>query len=166
MQRRLKQLQASAAEPSKIAFNLPKHLIQLLQPLIQFRSIIVQRPTHDPLNVWPAMCTSLLKVPLYAAECAEADTSNAPHNLRLLTEVIATQALPAKLARFGNLPPLRAGRVIPHLRKGEKGSLIVYSNTTTRTETDPETGAEEEQSIPFVKGRRTAPNLLWATLTT
>ena len=36
-----------------------------------------------------------------AAECAEADTSNAPHNLRLLTEVIATQALPAKLARFG-----------------------------------------------------------------
>ncbi len=36
-----------------------------------------------------------------AAECAEADTSGAPHNLRLLTEVIATQALPAKLARFG-----------------------------------------------------------------
>ena len=36
-----------------------------------------------------------------AAECAEADTSSAPHNLRLLTEVIATQALPAKLARFG-----------------------------------------------------------------
>ncbi len=47
--------------------------------------------------------------------------------------------------------PLRAGRVIPHVRKGEKGSLVVYANTITRTETGPETGEEGEQSIPFMK---------------
>ncbi len=40
--------------------------------------------------------------------------------------------------------------MIPHVRKGEKGSLVVYANAITRTETDPETG-EEEQSIPFMK---------------
>ncbi len=47
--------------------------------------------------------------------------------------------------------------MIPHVRKGEKGSLVVYANTITRTETDPETGAEtgaeEERSIPFMKGQ-------------
>jgi hypothetical protein len=67
MQRQLNQLQASAAEPSKIAFNLSNHLSQsllhLLQSLIHF--IIAQRPANDPLNVWPAMCASLLEVPLY-----------------------------------------------------------------------------------------------------
>ena len=35
-----------------------------------------------------------------AADCADADTSQVPTNLRLIAEVIATQALPAKLARF------------------------------------------------------------------
>ncbi len=39
-----------------------------------------------------------------------------------------------------------------HVRKGEKGSLVVYANTITRTETDAETGEEEEQAIPFMKG--------------
>ena len=67
MQRQLNQLQASAAEQSKIAFNLRNHLSQtffhLTQPLIHF--VITQRPTHDPLNVWTKMCTSLLKMPLY-----------------------------------------------------------------------------------------------------
>ena len=32
-----------------------------------------------------------------------------------------------------------------HVRKGEKGSLVVYANTITRTETDPETGEEEDR---------------------
>lgn len=38
------------------------------------------------------------------------------------------------------------------VKKGEKGSLVVYANTITRTETDKETGDEEEREIPFMKG--------------
>lgn len=39
-----------------------------------------------------------------------------------------------------------------HVRKGEKGEPVVYANTLTRTETDAETGAEEERVIPYMKG--------------
>ena len=39
-----------------------------------------------------------------------------------------------------------------HVRKGEKGSLVVYANKITRTETDEATGDETEQEIPFLKG--------------
>jgi antirestriction protein ArdC len=39
-----------------------------------------------------------------------------------------------------------------HLRKGEHGSLVVYANKITRTETDEETGEETAQEIPFLKG--------------
>jgi antirestriction protein ArdC len=38
-----------------------------------------------------------------------------------------------------------------HVRKGEKGSLVVYANTFTRTEEDAE-GKEIEREIPFLKG--------------
>lgn len=38
------------------------------------------------------------------------------------------------------------------VRKGEAGACVVYANTITRTETDQETGTEEERSIPFMKG--------------
>jgi antirestriction protein ArdC len=38
-----------------------------------------------------------------------------------------------------------------HVRKGEKGSLVVYANTFTRTEEDTE-GQETEREIPFLKG--------------
>jgi len=38
------------------------------------------------------------------------------------------------------------------VRKGEKGSLVVYANRITRTETDAETGQESEHEIPFMKG--------------
>ena len=38
-----------------------------------------------------------------------------------------------------------------HVRKGEKGSLVVYSNSITRSETD-ENGEESEREIPFMKG--------------
>ena len=37
------------------------------------------------------------------------------------------------------------------VRKGEKGSLVVYANTFTKTGTD-EQGAEVETEIPFMKG--------------
>jgi antirestriction protein ArdC len=37
------------------------------------------------------------------------------------------------------------------VRKGEKGSLVVYANTFTKTGTD-DTGAEVETEIPFMKG--------------
>jgi hypothetical protein len=39
-----------------------------------------------------------------------------------------------------------------HVRKGEHGSLVVYANTITRTGTDPETGEDTAQDIPFMKG--------------
>jgi antirestriction protein ArdC len=39
-----------------------------------------------------------------------------------------------------------------HVRKGEKGSLVVYADRITRTETDTETGEESERAIPFMKG--------------
>lgn len=39
-----------------------------------------------------------------------------------------------------------------HVRKGEKGNLVVYANTITKTETDEATGEESETAIPFMKG--------------
>ena len=38
------------------------------------------------------------------------------------------------------------------VRKGEKGELVVYANTVTRTEQDDTTGEELEHTIPFMKG--------------
>ena len=38
-----------------------------------------------------------------------------------------------------------------HVRKGEKGSPVVYANTMRRTETDDATGDETERAIPFLK---------------
>jgi antirestriction protein ArdC len=39
-----------------------------------------------------------------------------------------------------------------HVRKGETGSLVVYADRITRTETDAKTGEEAERAIPFMKG--------------
>lgn len=39
-----------------------------------------------------------------------------------------------------------------YVRKGERGSLVVYASKTTRTSTDPATGNETERDIPFLKG--------------
>lgn len=39
-----------------------------------------------------------------------------------------------------------------HVKKGEKGSLVVYANTITKTEHNDETGEDVEQKIPFMKG--------------
>jgi len=38
------------------------------------------------------------------------------------------------------------------VRKGEKGSLVVYANTITKTETDETSGEDVEREIPFMKG--------------
>jgi antirestriction protein ArdC len=38
-----------------------------------------------------------------------------------------------------------------HVRKGERGSTVVYASTITRSGTDEKTGEESEQSIPFLK---------------
>jgi antirestriction protein ArdC len=38
------------------------------------------------------------------------------------------------------------------VRKGERGSLVVYASTITRTEADEATGEESERDIPFLKG--------------
>jgi antirestriction protein ArdC len=39
-----------------------------------------------------------------------------------------------------------------HVRKGEHGSLVVYADRFTKTETDNATGQDVERSIPFMKG--------------
>src|ERR1700693_3130823 len=39
-----------------------------------------------------------------------------------------------------------------HVKKGEKGSLVVYASSVTRTETEEDTGNEIEREIPFMKG--------------
>lgn len=39
-----------------------------------------------------------------------------------------------------------------HVRKGERGSLVVYADRITRKETDADTGEETERAIPFMKG--------------
>jgi antirestriction protein ArdC len=38
-----------------------------------------------------------------------------------------------------------------HVRKGERGSTVVYASTFTRSGTDQETGEETEQAVPFLK---------------
>lgn len=38
-----------------------------------------------------------------------------------------------------------------HVRKGERGNLVVYANTITKTE-EGENGQDEERKIPFMKG--------------
>jgi antirestriction protein ArdC len=39
-----------------------------------------------------------------------------------------------------------------HVRKGEHGSLVVYADRFTKTETDSDTGEDVRRSIPFMKG--------------
>lgn len=39
-----------------------------------------------------------------------------------------------------------------HVRKGEKGSPVVYANTIQKTETDERTGDDVDVTIPFMKG--------------
>jgi len=39
-----------------------------------------------------------------------------------------------------------------HVRKGEKGSLVVYANSITRTEHDDKTGEDVEREIPYMEG--------------
>ena len=39
-----------------------------------------------------------------------------------------------------------------HVRKGEKGSIVVYADAITRTEHDEETGEDVEHEIPYLKG--------------
>jgi antirestriction protein ArdC len=38
-----------------------------------------------------------------------------------------------------------------HVRKGEKGSLVVYANAMSRSETDEATGEEVAHAIPYLK---------------
>jgi antirestriction protein ArdC len=39
-----------------------------------------------------------------------------------------------------------------HVRKGERGSLVVYASSVTRTLTDAISGEDSEREIPFMKG--------------
>ena len=46
----------------------------------------------------------------------------------------------------------QASELNAHVRKGEKGSLVVYANAITRTERDEKTGEDVEHEIPYMKG--------------
>jgi antirestriction protein ArdC len=46
----------------------------------------------------------------------------------------------------------QANELDGHIRKGEKGSLVVYADSITRKETDEKTGDEMEREISFLKG--------------
>lgn len=46
----------------------------------------------------------------------------------------------------------QAAELKAHVRKGEKGSPVVYANSITRTETDAASGTETERDIHFLKG--------------
>lgn len=39
-----------------------------------------------------------------------------------------------------------------HVRKGEKGALVVYANSITKTEADEVTGEDSTRKIPYMKG--------------
>lgn len=46
----------------------------------------------------------------------------------------------------------QASELGAHVREGEKGTLVVYADRITRSETDAETGEEAKRDIPFMKG--------------
>src|ERR1700692_3532275 len=46
----------------------------------------------------------------------------------------------------------QASELEAHIRKGEKGSLVVYADSIKRKETDEKTGDEIDREIPFLKG--------------
>ena len=46
----------------------------------------------------------------------------------------------------------QAAALDAHVKKGEKGELVVYADRSRRTEIDEETGQEQERDIPFLKG--------------
>jgi antirestriction protein ArdC len=46
----------------------------------------------------------------------------------------------------------QASELDAHIRKGEKGSLVVYADSIKRKETDEKTGDEIDWEIPFLKG--------------
>jgi antirestriction protein ArdC len=46
----------------------------------------------------------------------------------------------------------QASELNGHVRKGEKGSLVVFANSISRTERDEKTGEDTERDIPYMKG--------------
>ena len=46
----------------------------------------------------------------------------------------------------------QASELKANVRKGERGSLVVYADRIVRTETDAKTGEDSERAIPFLKG--------------
>jgi antirestriction protein ArdC len=46
----------------------------------------------------------------------------------------------------------QASELDAHIRKGQKGSLVVYADSIKRKETDEKTGDEIDREIPFLKG--------------
>ena len=69
-------------------------------------------------------------------------------NVLMLWAAATAQGFSAPLWLTYNQAQELGGQV----RKGEKGSLVVYANTIKRTEQDEATGQDLEREIPFMKG--------------
>src|SRR6202050_1692115 len=50
------------------------------------------------------------------------------------------------------VPYRQASELGAKVRQGEKGSLVVYASSITRTELDDATGGDTEREIPYMKG--------------
>lgn len=92
---------------------------------------------------------------------------NAEHAAGRITRPLRANGIPyrginvlmlwASATEHGYAAPLwltykQAHELGAQVRKGEKGSLVVYANTITRTEQDEATGEDMEREIPFMKG--------------
>lgn len=92
---------------------------------------------------------------------------NAEHAAGRITRPLRANGIPyrginvlmlwASATEHGYAAPLwltykQAQELGAQVRKGEKGSLVVYANTITRTEQDEATGEDMEREIPFMKG--------------
>jgi antirestriction protein ArdC len=92
---------------------------------------------------------------------------NAEHAAGRITRPLRANGIPyrginilmlwAAAAEKGYAAPLwltykQAQELGGQVRKGEKGSLVVYANTVTKTEQDADSGEDVEREIPFMKG--------------
>lgn len=92
---------------------------------------------------------------------------NAEHAAGRITRPLRANGIPyrginvlmlwASATEHGYAAPLwltykQAQELGAQVRKGEKGSLVVYANSITRTEQDEATGEDLEREIPFMKG--------------
>ena len=79
-----------------------------------------------------------------------ATTGRAYRGVNILSLWITTQALGYESHEWASFKQWQERGA--NVRKGERGSLVVYANAITRTEHDDKTGEDVEREIPYMKG--------------